>query len=189
MKKILFIAYPDYADFEVAHILFFARKIGKCEIITATVDGKSVQSLAGLTITPQKSLREVDVTMFDLILLPGGDGISLMLNERILIETLQKANARKINISSICASSVLVGQAGLLKDKEFTCNSSTYDRFHNVFSNAKYTGSRMEVSDLIITAKGTAFPDFTVAVGDKLEIWNNEEQRKHVLSFCKGEVD
>jgi putative intracellular protease/amidase len=45
--KILFIAYPQYADFEIAHTLFFLRKAGKVTIVTATVNRKPVESLGG----------------------------------------------------------------------------------------------------------------------------------------------
>lgn len=32
MVKVLFFAYDQYADFEIAHTLFFLRKLGKAEI-------------------------------------------------------------------------------------------------------------------------------------------------------------
>ncbi|MGE6256690.1 DJ-1/PfpI family protein [Heyndrickxia sporothermodurans] len=188
MKNILFIAYNQYADFEVAHTLFFLRKAGKTKVTTVTVDAKPVESLAGLITMPQLSLSDVDVEHFDLVLISGGDGIYTVIEEEALSSLLQNAFANEIPIAAICASAALLGKAGLLKGKKFTCTANTFEQFNYVFEEAIYTGSNIEVGDYLITAKGTAFAEFTVAVGNLLKIWKDENHSNWARQFCKGNV-
>lgn len=186
--KVLFFAYPLYADFEVAHTLFFLRKVGKASVTIATIDGKPVESLGGIVTQPHKAIDHVQPQNYDLILISGGDGISEVLGDERITDFLMKAHEKQKPIAAICASATLLAQAGLLRGKKFTCTPNTYERFYDIFQDAAYTGKRIEILDNIITAKGTAFPEFTIAVLDMLNLWKDEEQRKGALLFCKGEV-
>lgn len=186
MKKVLLFVFPQYADFEIAHTLFFLRKVGKASVVTATIDGDDVESLGGLLTKAQLTLSDVNIEEYDLVLIPGGDGISEVINDTSIQKLLTQAYEKEIPIASICASATLLGKAGLLKGKSFTCTLPTYQHFEKVFLEADYTGSNIEVGERFITAKGTAFAEFTVAVGNLLNLWRNKEQEESVYQFCKG---
>ena len=188
MIKVLFFAYPMYADFEIGHTLFFLRKLGKAKITTATIDGEAVESLGGIVIQAQVAVSNVNPKDYDLILISGGDGVAQVLDNMQIEELLKGFNKFEKPIAAICASSALLGKAGLLLGRRFTCTANTYETCKDVFGGAEYTGNRIEIVDNIITAKGTAFPEFTLAVMDQLGLWNSEEQREGALKFCKGEV-
>lgn len=187
--NILFFAYPKYADFEIAHPLFFLRKVGKARVTTCTIDGNPVESIAGLITMPQLALEKVKVGDYDLAFLPGGDGISEVMNQSLIYTILQEAYSVDIPIASICASAVLLGKAGILDNKKFTCTQATYDHFKDAFINSEYTGSNIEVGSKIITAKGTAFAEFTVEVGSLMGIWRDAKHANNALNFCKGTVN
>lgn len=184
--KILFFAYPMYADFEIAHALFFLRKVGKAHVTTCTFDGNPVESIAGLITMPQLGLEKAKVEDYDLILLPGGDGVSEIMNQTSIHSMLHAASSAGIPIASICASAALLGKAGLLDGKKFTCTQATYDHFNDVFINGEYTGSNIEVSPKMITAQGTAFAEFTVEAGKMIGMWRDDEQADKALRYCKG---
>lgn len=188
MKKILFFAYPQYADFEIAHTLFFLKKVGKAQVTTVTVDGKPIESLGGLHVQPQLSIPEVNVMDYDLVLISGGDGVQEVINESSIHVILQEAIKVGVPIASICASATLLGKAGLLKGNKFTCTPGTYEHYKEVFEGAEYTGGRIEVGEGFITAKGTAFPEFTVEVGNLLNIWKDQAKADHAFDFSKGNV-
>ncbi|GAA0327439.1 type 1 glutamine amidotransferase family protein [Bacillus carboniphilus] len=188
MRKILFFAYPQYADFEIGHPLFFLRKAGKAEITTVTVDGKPVKSIGGLVVTPQAAIDEVKVSDYDLVLISGGDGVHEVMDKESVQIMLREANEKGVPIAAICASAVLLGKAGLLDGKKFTCTPGTYNQFGDIFEGAEYSGSDIEVGDNWITAKGTAFPQFTVAVGHMLNIWRDEDHAEFALKFSRGEI-
>ncbi|HET7628247.1 MAG TPA: DJ-1/PfpI family protein [Bacillales bacterium] len=186
--KILFFAYPHYADFEIAHTLFFLKKAGKADVTTVTVDGKSVESLGGLVVAPQLALAEVNPSEYDLVLISGGDGVEEVMDEPLVHDLLQKAHANQVPIAAICASAVLLAKAGLLKGVKFTCLPHTHEHFREAFADAGYTGAKVHAGEAFITAKGTAFAEFTVAVGEKLGMWQSREAAERSLRFCKGEV-
>ncbi|MET3697900.1 putative intracellular protease/amidase [Bacillus oleivorans] len=189
MIKVLFFTFPLYADFEVAHPLFFLRKVGKAEITTVTADGKPVESVGGLFVTPQYALSDINVTEYNLVLLPGGDGIHEVINESSLQEVIQEAFQNEIPIASICASSAFLAKAGLLKGKKFTCTPATYEQFNDLFSDGEYTGAKVEIGNRFITAKGTAFPEFTIAMGNLIGMWRDEKQADFVYQFSKGNIN
>ncbi|WP_249870602.1 DJ-1/PfpI family protein [Oceanobacillus saliphilus] len=99
---------------------------------------------------------------------------------------LKEAYSMGIPIASMCASATLLGEAGILQGHKFTCLPHTYEHNKDKFIGAVYTGEKVETGNNIITAKGSAFPEFTIAVGDLLGMWRNEQQAEKALQFCKG---
>lgn len=186
MKNILFFAYPQYADFEVAHALFVLRKIGKSTITTVTIDGKPVESIGGLHTQADRSLHEIDINQFDLLLISGGDGIRKIIEEEMISKLLKSSYELKIPIASICASAMLLAKAGVLKNQKFTCLNSTYENNEFLFENAVYVGTDIEIGEQIITAKGTAFAEFAIATAKKLGMLDDKKQTESILKFCKG---
>jgi 4-methyl-5(b-hydroxyethyl)-thiazole monophosphate biosynthesis len=186
LRNVLFVAYPEYADFEVAHALFMLKKVGKSSITTVTVDGKPVKSLGGLTTEAQQSCSNVSVQDYDLVLLSGGDGVNAVWEDRGLSDLLQNAHRRRVPIASICASALLLAKAGVLDGKEFTCLPHTYEYHKDVFRGAQYTGADVKRDGTIITAKGIAYADFTMAVGDILGVFRDDIQRKKLQGFVLG---
>lgn len=186
MKKVLFLAYPQYADFEIAHALFLLRKIGKAKITTVSVDGKPVESIGGLWTQVETSLTEIKVNEFDLVLISGGDGAHEIVDEEIVSKLLMNAFNLHIPIASICASAILLGKAGILNGRKFTCLQHTYENNKNLFETSVFTGTDIEVEDTIITAKGTAFAEFAVAVCQLMDLLKEKEKLDSTLKFCKG---
>ncbi|MEI4802478.1 DJ-1/PfpI family protein [Bacillus sp. FJAT-51639] len=186
MKKVLFLAYPQYADFEIAHALFLLRKVGKAKITTVSVDGKPVESIGGLWTQVEASLSEITVNEFDLVLISGGDGVHEIVDKGIVSETLMNAFNLHIPIASICASAILLGKAGVLNDRKFTCLQHTYENNKVLFETSVYTGTDIEVEDTIITAKGTAFAEFAVAACQLMDLLKEKEKLDSTLKFCKG---
>ena len=184
--NVLFFAFPQYADFEVAHTLFFLRKLGKAQITTFSVDGKPVESVAGLTTIANASAKEMDVRKFDLVLLPGGDGVQEVLDNSTLQDLLKQAYSLHIPIASICASATFLSKAGLLEGKEFTCQPGTFEHFRELFEGAHYIGSEVEIGKGFITAKGTAFPQFTLEVCKLAGLIKDSKHAESILTFCKG---
>ncbi len=184
--KVLFFAFPQYADFEVAHTLFFLRKLGKAQITTITVDGKQVESVGGLHTLAHLAIEHVIINEYDLVLLPGGDGVDEVLASPSLLGLLQKAATLQIPIASICASSTFLAKAGLLHGKEFTCLPGTFAQYKKLFEGAHYTEREIEINNGFITAKGTAFPLFTLETCKLVGLVKDEKQADSILAFCRG---
>ena len=187
MVKVLFFIYPQYADFEIAHTLFFLKKLGNANITTASVNGKSVESLGGLTTSAEISLYDVILEEYDLLLISGGDGIETVIDEDIITTILNRAISLQIPIASICASATLLAKAGIIKNKKFTCLPGTFDKYRQLFNECIYTGTDIEVEKGLITAKGTAFPEFTLETCKQVGLLNDKDQAESALKFCRGQ--
>ncbi|WP_313894421.1 DJ-1/PfpI family protein [Psychrobacillus sp.] len=187
MVNVLFFAHPQYADFEIAHTLFFLKKLGQAKVTTVSVNGKSVESVGGLTTKVEVSLHDVNLEAYDLLLIPGGDGIDELVEEDIISTILNRAISLQIPIASICGSAVLLAKAGIVNNKKITCNAGTFERNSQFFSECTYTGNDVEVEQGFITAKGTAFPEFTVETCKLLGLLKDDEQVESVLKFCRGQ--
>ena len=181
-----FFAYPQYADFEIAHALFLLKKLGKAKITTVSVDGNPVESIGGLWTQVESSLSDINATNFDLILISGGDGIREIIDEEAVTSMITNAYNASIPIASICASATLLAKSGILDGQKFTCLPSTYEQYKSLFENALYTGTDIEIGQSVITAKGTAFAEFAVSVCRQIGLLHEQEQFNSTLNFCRG---
>lgn len=185
----MFFAYDQYADFEIAHTLFFLKKLGKAVIKTVSVNGKPVESLGGLKTKADISMHDVIIEEYDLLLLPGGDGITELIEVDKISTILKQAFCLEIPIASICGSAVLLAKAGIVKNKKFTCNLSTFNQNSALFNDCIYTGADIEVATGFITSKGTAFPEFTIETCKQVGLLKENDQADSVLRFCRGQSD
>jgi putative intracellular protease/amidase len=186
--NILFLAYPQYADFQVGHPLCFLRGKGNARVTTVTVDGQPVDSLGGLRVRADFAISDIHVEDYDLLLISGGEGVSTVMDNLALHSLLQSAHRAKVPIAALCASSVFLAKAGLLLGRSFTCTLNTYTQFCDAFSGAAYTGTRVESHDGLLTAEGHAVADFTVEIGRMVGLWRSEEEAAWASQFCRGEV-
>ncbi|MCA0969212.1 DJ-1/PfpI family protein [Halobacillus litoralis] len=181
--KVLCIGHPGYADFEVGHALFLLSKVGGAIVDTVTVKDQKVRSLGGLVTEPTHTLKEIDVSDYQAIVIPGGDHF---VKEEGVLNVLQKADENKVLIASICASAVWLGEAGVLNGRSFTCLPHTYEHHMDVFEGSRYTGNPVEVDQHIITANGFAYAPFAMKVADELDVFRNRSQREHLEDLVHG---
>ncbi|MCP1124077.1 DJ-1/PfpI family protein [Bacillus sp. 3103sda1] len=76
----------------------------------------------------KEKITTVSVDGFDLILFSGGDGVREILDEGIVSKMLMNTFSLHISIVSICASVILLGKAGILNGRKFTCLQHTYEK-------------------------------------------------------------
>ena len=86
-----------------------------------------------------------------MIVLPGGMPGAINLNKHSgLRKQILNFNDEGKQLGAICAAPLVIGNLGILKNKNVTC----YPGFENELKGAKTTNRLVEVSDHIITGKG-----------------------------------
>lgn len=185
IKNVIVILHPKFAEFQIGHTLFLLKKVGNANIITATIDGNPVESIGGLNVHADVSLEQLKIDQANLLLIPGGDGIQEVINEKKLSEILVKTFDSNIPIAASCGATVLVAKAGILKKKKFTCAMKTYEHHRSLFEHATYTGTNVQIDDSIITAKATACAELAIKIGDLLNMFKDDNQREKLNSFLK----
>ena len=106
-------------------------------------------SAEGLEITADKNLN--NLSQYDFIVVPGGEGIKYIAQDKKFIEWIKTAQD-KSTITSVCGGSIILGLAGLIKDKKATTPPLLMENLKKFTS--KVTDKRIVEDKNIITARG-----------------------------------
>ena len=126
---------------------------------------KTIKSAHGFKVEANKTLKEIDYTSYDILLLPGGPAVFKELHqlEVISLIILDYAKKNKI-IASICAAPSLVGKLGLFEGKKYTC----FPGCDGPITKGTNTGKEVVVDGNYITARSMYYSaDFAIAIIDK----------------------
>ncbi|KXU04508.1 DJ-1 family glyoxalase III [Streptococcus oralis] len=92
-----------------------------------------------------------DLSDYDLLVLPGGmPGSANLRDNQALISEIQAFNQEGKKISAICAAPIALHQAGILKDKHFTC----YDGVQEQITDGIYQKETVVVDGNLTTSRG-----------------------------------
>ena len=92
-----------------------------------------------------------DLSDYDLLILPGGmPGSANLRDNQALISEIQAFNQEGKKISAICAAPIALHQAGVLKDKHFTC----YDGVQEQIADGIYQKETVVVDGNLTTSRG-----------------------------------
>jgi transcriptional regulator GlxA family with amidase domain len=109
----------------------------------------SVTSFEGLKLNPDKVHN--DLSNYDFIILPGGNGISQLIKDEAFISWFKSMSEKTVKVS-ICGGSILLGIAGFLRGKRATTHL-TLLKFLEKFTDKPSTDRIVDEGD-IITARG-----------------------------------
>ena len=100
-----------------------------------------------------KSLKNINISEFDAVVIPGGSrGVMNLLNSSKTIDIVKKAYDLGKFVCAICAGPMVLSKAGVLKDHTYTCYPGCEEGLLGT-----YTGKEVEVSDKIITARSMMY--------------------------------
>jgi 4-methyl-5(b-hydroxyethyl)-thiazole monophosphate biosynthesis len=151
MKKILIHLADGFEEIEAITPIDVLRRAG-CEVETVSVNGRNtVTSRRGVIVQADKQFNEVNYDNADVILLPGGQPGADNLNKHTGLkkQILQYHSEGKI-LAAICAAPLVLGSAGVLKNRKVTCFPGT----EPMLTGAHCTGKAVEVDGNIVTGKG-----------------------------------
>lgn len=128
-KKILVPIANGTEECEAIIIIDLLRRAG-AEVVIASINGDFITTAHGIKISPDKALKEFQITdKFDAIVLPGGGGgVENFLNCEHLLELLKHNHSAGNIIAAICAAPLVLKHAGILSGGDkFTCYPSVAD--------------------------------------------------------------
>jgi len=148
-KKILIILAEGFEEIEAITPIDILRR-GNADVTVAALSHEPmVRGRSKVIIDADTTLDQILMKRFDCIILPGGPGTQLMLNDSRIITLLQSHNREKKVIAAICAAPLILDAAGLLMGKKFTAHVSVKDKLPNLLE----TESTL-VDKNIITSRG-----------------------------------
>ncbi|MCR5079054.1 MAG: DJ-1/PfpI family protein [Bacilli bacterium] len=162
------------------HDIFLRSKRIDVDLIsTSNLD--LVESSNGLKVVPDKKLKDVDISSYDFIVLPGGKKgvINLKANEEVR-KIVVRFKENKRPVYAICAAPSILGELGYLDDKEYVC----FPGFESGKGTCLAKGAHRD-GDLI-TGHSMAFTiDFAIEILKK-EL--GEEAAREVLDGARGHI-
>ena len=142
-----------YEEIEALTIVDLTRRAGIETWMVSITDEKAVTGSHGISVSMDKTLKEVDFEQVDMMVLPGGmPGAANLARHSGLCSLIQAQSLADRWLAAICAAPMVLGRLGLLEGKKATC----YPGFEGELTGAEYTAAPVEVEDLIITGKGPA---------------------------------
>ncbi len=151
MQKVYVFLADGFEEIEAITPIDVLRR-AEVDVTTVSIsDKREVKGAHHIPITADKIFKTCNFSDADLLILPGGMPGTLNLNKHDELKKLliEFSNRGKL-IGAICAAPLVLGEQGLLQNKNATC----YPGFEHQLTGARHTGSPLEVAQNIITAKG-----------------------------------
>ncbi|MBS4537440.1 DJ-1/PfpI family protein [Clostridium sp. D2Q-11] len=178
--KTYVLIYEGFVQFEVVLSNYFMKTKG--EIVTVGLNNKEVTSWEGFRTLPHITLEEVDIKDVDLLILPGGDPQHLI-NDKKLMEVIDKLNSQGKTIGAICAAPLSLAKAGVLKGRKYTTTLPIVE--FKDFNESEFVDENVVVDGNIITAKASGYVDFALELGKIMNIYENEADLQETIKYFK----
>ncbi len=180
MKKVCLVLTNGFEEVEAVGTFAILRRAGlTVDIFSLT--GINATGRFGLTCTSLKPFSQLNGAEYEALVLPGGPQYA-ELEKSTGVQALLKEfmDADKV-VAAICASPTILGRAGYLKGKTYTCFTSMNDDFGGHF-----TGQYVAVDGNIITGQSAAASiDFGFAIVEKLLGKEKADQVKQSIYYKK----
>ena len=163
MKKVCLVLTNGFEEVEAIGTFAILRR-GGLDVDIFSLTQADATGRFGLTCTRLKPFSQLCGAAYDALVLPGGPQYA-ELEKNAGVQTLIKEfiDAQKV-VAAICASPTILGHAGYLKGKNYTCFTSMNEDFGGHF-----TGEYVTSDGNIITGKSAAASiDFGLAIIEKL---------------------
>lgn len=163
MKKVCLVLTDGFEEAEAVATYAMMRRAGLTVDIFSLTEGNATGRF-GLTCTALKPFSKLIGAEYDALVLPGGPQYAA-LEKHAGVQALIKEfmDANKV-VAAICASPTILGHAGYLKGKNYTCFTAMNEDFGGYF-----TGAYVTVDGNLITGQSAAASiDFGLAIAEKL---------------------
>lgn len=190
MKTILVYYFEGMVDFEISLAVHLLGADAGFNVVSLADEMKEITSRSGLLYKPHKKTKEAMNMKVEGIIIPGG------WNENIsqdVLDLIRKLYKDKKLLAAICAGPIHLAKAGILDYHQYTTAIAGWTQSHgevfgteDPFPRQNYKEQRVVVDGNVITSKGMAFVDFSMALCDYFHLFEDEEERNAFDKSMKG---
>lgn len=185
------------ADWEIGPVTaelnskrFFKADAPQVVVKTVSTSKEPVKTMGGLTIIPDCTIEEIEMTEKTILILPGADTWSDAENAQII----QKASVLLSKggiVCAICGATVALANAGLLNDRPHTSNGAGFlEMFCPSYKGQKFYIDEPAVSDgNLITGSVTGSLMWAKLIIEKLGVFSPQTLEAWYAYFSTGKPE
>ena len=152
MMKIVILLFDNYTALDVVGPYEVLNKLPNSKVYFVGLEKREYKDTYGLGIHADYSINEISEA--DIVLIPGGAGIDSLLENKEIIDWLQRIDSTTKWTVSVCSGSLLLAQAGLLNGKECTTHWRRKDQLEKYDVTIK--NNRYVQDGKIVTSAGVS---------------------------------
>ncbi len=136
-------------------------------VFTVAAHLGTVVAIGGLRVLPEFDFKSAPP--IDLLVVPGGFGTRLLLENRPVLEWIGQVARRARHVTSVCTGSLLLARAGLLKGRRATTHWGALDLLASLDPTMTVERECRVVEDGVVTSAGvSAGIDMALAVVESI---------------------
>lgn len=162
--RILTILSNGFEELEAIGTIALLKRSG-IEVDIYALNDTKASGKHGLVLSDINILTDVDLSDYACLLLPGGPHYAEIESNQLVQSIIKQFIEEEKVIAAICAAPTILGHAGYLENKNYTCFTSMNEDFKGT-----YVDQYVVVDDNIITARSAAASiDFAFEIIQKLQ--------------------
>ncbi|MEF8832542.1 MAG: type 1 glutamine amidotransferase domain-containing protein [Candidatus Thermoplasmatota archaeon] len=151
MSKTIVLLENGFEDTELTYPYYRLQEAG-LEVDLVSEEAKNVyESKNGQRIESHKAAEDIDVSDYDLLVIPGGKGPDRMRIKEPIVNLAQDAVDNDLVIASICHGAQLLIETDLLEGKKATCYYSVRTDLEN--AGAEFLDQKVVVDENLVTSR------------------------------------
>ncbi len=150
-KKVVLLAENMYQDLELWVPYYRLKEEGAEVTVVGTGSSRTYTSKNGYPVEVQKEAKEIDMSHYDGVVIPGGYAPDLMRRYPEMVRIVREAHQRGKVIAAICHAGWMLASAGILKGKKATGFFAIKDDMVN--AGAHYTDEEVVRDGNLITSR------------------------------------
>lgn len=180
MKIIVFLA-EGFEEVEALTVVDYLRRLDIEVDMVSISKEKMVQGAHGIEVKVDKLIDDLDLESYKGAIIPGGlPGATNLQKSKEVVEIVKNFYKGDKLLGAICAGPIVLDQAGILKNKNFTC----YPGFQDNIKDGNYIDKNTVRVGNIITGKGPALAvDFALEIVDYLLGQEKKDQLKKDILY------
>lgn len=192
MGKVGLFLFNNMTDYEITFIMHLLKVDAGKEVTTLSYEDALITSASGMRYKADKLVKDVSAEDLDGLIIAGG-WYGEVRGE--LVALIQKLNAQKKLLAGICgAGTYFLAVSGVLNRVFYTTPITDWTQRHirvfgetDPFPRENYVPQRVVSHDNVVTALGTAFLDFSVAICDWFCLFESPEEKSNFLKLYQGD--
>ncbi|MFO7991541.1 MAG: type 1 glutamine amidotransferase domain-containing protein [Thermoplasmata archaeon] len=165
MAKGIVLLENGFEDSELIYPYFRLQEAGY-DVDLVSSDDDTYESKHGMKMKPSKTADDVDVSEYDVMVVPGGRAPDRMRIKDSMVDLVKRADKEGLVIASICHGAQLLIEAEVVKGKKMTCWKSVATDLKN--AGAEYVDEEVVVDGNFVSSRMP--PDLPAFMRETLKV-------------------